>query len=56
MAELRLGRSKVYGMLKDGTLPVVRFGRAVRVPADALEGWIASQCSVPGLEDRTAGR
>ncbi len=27
-----LSRSKVYQMIDDGTLPVKRFGRSVRVP------------------------
>ena len=38
---LGLGRSKVFGMLAVGELPVVRIGRSVRVPRAALEDWIA---------------
>ena len=37
---LGLGRSKVYDMMKRGQLPVVRIGKAIRVPAHALEEWI----------------
>ena len=40
---LGLGRSKVFGMLAVGELPVVRIGRSVRVPRAALEDWIAEQ-------------
>lgn len=39
-ALLGLGRSKVYDMMKRGQLPVVRIGKAIRVPANALEEWI----------------
>ena len=33
---LGLGRSTVYELIQRGELPVVRVGRAVRVPAAAL--------------------
>ena len=33
---LGLGKSKVYEMIAAGTLPSVRIGRSVRVPADGL--------------------
>lgn len=39
-AELRLARSSVYQLIQTGELPIVRFGRAVRVPRSALEAWI----------------
>ncbi len=39
-AALRLGRTRVYGMLASGELPAVRIGKSVRVPADALARWI----------------
>jgi excisionase family DNA binding protein len=29
--------------MKDGTLPVVRIGRSVRVPSTELEKWIAAR-------------
>jgi excisionase family DNA binding protein len=41
---LRLGRSKTYDLAAQGVLPGVRFGRSVRVPADALRRWLAEQC------------
>ena len=37
---LRLSRAKVYQLIDFEDLPVVRFGRAVRVSAKALEQWI----------------
>lgn len=40
MRELNLGRSKVETLMKREGLPVIRFGRAVRVPADELKQWI----------------
>ena len=38
---LSLGRSKVYELLASGQLPSVQVGRARRVPAAALEAFIA---------------
>jgi excisionase family DNA binding protein len=35
-AILRIGRTTAYAMSQDGRLPVVRFGRSVRVPAKKL--------------------
>ncbi len=40
---LGLGRSKVYEMMSDGTLPVVRIGKSVRVTADGLKAWVTKQ-------------
>lgn len=39
-ASLRLSRAKVYRLIDVEGLPVVRFGRAVRVSAKALEQWV----------------
>lgn len=36
-------RATVYRFIQTGILPVIRVGRTVRVPADALERWIRSQ-------------
>ena len=49
-AILRIGRSKVYEMIARGELPVVRIGRAVRIPRDGLGLWIAERTS--GEEER----
>jgi excisionase family DNA binding protein len=40
---LSLGRSQIYEMPRRGELPAVRIGRAVRVPVQALNEWIAGQ-------------
>ncbi len=40
---LNLGRSKVFEMIRRGELPVVRFGRSVRVPVVALRELIEQQ-------------
>ena len=40
MRELNLGRSKVEALMKHEGLPVIRFGRAVRVPSDELKQWV----------------
>src|SRR5260370_20255450 len=37
---LGLGRKKVYELIAAEGLPVVRFGRAVRVSVDSLQQWI----------------
>jgi len=50
-ATLRLGRTRVYGMLASGELPAVRIGKAVRVSAADLERWIASHTE-PALPER----
>jgi excisionase family DNA binding protein len=39
---LALHRSQVYKLIKDGTLPHIRIGRAVRVPAPAFEAYLRS--------------
>ncbi len=37
---LGLGRSKVYELIAKEGLPVIRFGRAVRVSAASLQKWV----------------
>jgi excisionase family DNA binding protein len=39
-ARLGLGRTKVYELIATEGLPVVRFGRAVRVSAISLQRWV----------------
>lgn len=51
-----LGRSKTYEMVASGELPVVRIGRAVRVPAQALEAWIAERTEEPRTESEPRTR
>ncbi len=40
---LRIGRSKLYEMIAREEVPVVRIGRAVRIPRRDLERWIAER-------------
>ena len=49
-AELQLGRTRTYELLRSGQIPVIRLGRAVRVSREWLEQWIAEQTS--GRSDR----
>lgn len=37
MAHLRVSRSTLHELMKRGELPVVRLGRCVRIPAEALD-------------------
>ena len=56
---LGLGRSKIYELLASGEIPVVRIGKSVRVPMDALREWITAhttgseQSSKANAEERT---
>ncbi len=40
---LGIGRNKSYELIASGTLPVIRFGRAIRIPRIAVEQWIEKQ-------------
>jgi excisionase family DNA binding protein len=48
---LSLGRATTYQLVRRGELPSVRVGRAVRVPARALDAWIAAH-TTGGAIDR----
>ena len=39
-SRLSLGRSKTYELIEEGLLPVVRIGRAVRVPASGVQQFV----------------
>ncbi len=49
-ASLGLGRSKVYELIAKEGLPVIRFGRSVRVSATSLQKWVEQreQQHLPG--------
>lgn len=40
MARLKLGRTKVYDLIAREGLPVIRFGRAIRVSDASLQRWL----------------
>jgi excisionase family DNA binding protein len=42
---LGLSRSKVHILIKLEGLPIIRFGRAIRVSPDALQRWLDSRTS-----------
>lgn len=46
-ASLGLGRSKVYELIAREGLPVVRFGRSVRVSAASLQKWVEQREQQP---------
>lgn len=58
-AELQLGRTRTYELLRSGVIPVVRVGRVLRVPRDGLRRWIHENArglgeSHPDWDDFTA--
>jgi excisionase family DNA binding protein len=44
---LSVGRATAYELMASGVLPVVRIGRSVRVPAQALDKWIEGKAKNP---------
>lgn len=51
-AILQVSVSKIYLMLQRNELPIVRLGKSVRVPADALADWIRQRtdnCPLPSV-------
>jgi excisionase family DNA binding protein len=47
---LDISRSTGYALIASGQLPCIRFGRAVRVPVDALRRWVERQTAKEGKE------
>ena len=43
---LRIGRTMTFQLIANGDLPVVRIGRAVRVPKKQLETWIENRTTL----------
>ncbi|EXU63165.1 excisionase [Streptomyces sp. PRh5] len=43
MIRLRLGRSKVYDLIRSRRLPSITIDRARRIPASAVRGFIADR-------------
>jgi excisionase family DNA binding protein len=50
---LSITRREIYYMIEAGELPAIKIGRAVRIPLDALEQWIADK-EVEAKESRSA--
>jgi excisionase family DNA binding protein len=51
-AELQLGRTRTYELVRSGRIPVIRIGRVVRIPRDGLRRWVEGQAYAP--EGRSA--
>ncbi|MHC5263842.1 helix-turn-helix domain-containing protein [Streptomyces sp. UC4497] len=43
MTRLKLGRSKVYDLIRTRRLPSITIGRSRRIPADAVQDFIRDQ-------------
>ena len=52
---LGIGRSKVYELLAQGTLPLVRVGRSIRVPAVELRRWVEEEIRKGRLSSPSTG-
>lgn len=55
---LHLSRTRAYQLVRDGEVPVTRFGGVIRVPRGALERWLAEreQEALDSVRRRTAPR
>jgi excisionase family DNA binding protein len=38
-----IGRTNLYALIADGSLPSIKLGRSIRISRRALEEWIAKQ-------------
>lgn len=38
-----LGRSKIYELIREGEIPIIRIGRSLRIPAAELRLWVSRQ-------------
>jgi len=43
-----VSRTKAYGLIADGTWPVIRVGKSVRIPVAALNEWVRQQTQRQG--------
>jgi len=51
-ALLQVGRSRMYAMLADGTLPHIRLGkRSIRIPLASLKLWLETLEQPSGAEN-----
>lgn len=52
-----LGRTTIYKLIATGEIPSVRIGRAVRVPAAALQRWLEERagCTLPPVVAAVTG-
>lgn len=45
VSRLGISRSRVYQLLREGSLPGLRRGRAILIPRAAWEAWLARQAN-----------
>jgi excisionase family DNA binding protein len=50
---LAVGRSKLYELIAAGEVPSMKIGKSLRVPAAALERWVAERAASAGEDDGT---
>ena len=64
---LSVGRSTIYAMVAAGQIPSLKLARSLRIPADALDRWLAEETkrqaedrvhmsTLPATAEGTAGR
>ena len=51
MAYLKIGRSKLYKLLQDGTIPASRIGKSWRIDREEVDAWMKSQRAIPTRAD-----
>ena len=49
---LRISKSLAYLLCQRGTLPAIRLGTSIRVPAGSLEQWLSEQVRASGARAR----
>jgi excisionase family DNA binding protein len=49
---LGIARSLAYEMARDGRLPTIHIGKAVRIPRRRLEAWIEERASAEATSNR----
>lgn len=50
--QLRKGKNFVYAEIREGRLPSIRLGRAIRIKADSLSMWLDQQQKGGGKSDK----
>jgi excisionase family DNA binding protein len=48
---LRVSRAKVYRLAREGSLPVLRIGKAWRFRKDLLDEWLVRQSTMNAAQD-----
>lgn len=47
---LNLGRSTIYMLIRDGSLPTIKVGRATRISVQAVALWVEQQSAASDAE------